>query len=190
MGFLGAPQWGRAPLARGLLYLPHVCPCQVRERLRAALERVGTLEEELAGAHRQVSHVWSLYATCSLRLVGTSWTVGSQEKLEYHGACLSFRLTDHPVPFRCLPCSRGQAFGMECQKRRGPWSWARNACGRWVTQNCRVGHSSPPFCTLFIAPTLHFCFYTLPSSRPLCLSPGRIRCHFLVWQFQIRPLLP
>lgn len=34
---------------------PHLLPGQVRERLRAALERVATLEEQLAGAHQQVS---------------------------------------------------------------------------------------------------------------------------------------
>lgn len=37
------------------------CLGQVRERLRAALERVTTLEEQLAGAHQQVSSPPSVY---------------------------------------------------------------------------------------------------------------------------------
>lgn len=33
---------------------------------------------------------------------------------------------------RYLPCSKGQEFEMEWQKKKGPWSWDQNTCGKWV----------------------------------------------------------
>lgn len=33
---------------------------------------------------------------------------------------------------RYLPCSRGREFEMAWQKKKGPWSWDQNACGKWV----------------------------------------------------------
>lgn len=44
---------------------------------------------------------------------------------------------------RYLPCSRGQEFEMEWQKKKGPWSWDQNACGKWVMGSCSEGAWSP-----------------------------------------------
>ena len=44
---------------------------------------------------------------------------------------------------RYLPCSRGQEFEMAWQKKKEPWSWDQNACGKWVMGLFRGSLSSP-----------------------------------------------
>lgn len=117
----------------------------MRERLRAALERVTTLEEQLAGAHQQVSACSpSMYLSWKPRLaqplpigflwmltaVSLSWleTAGRREAgdPEGSGAGRGSLVSDSlcwAVPYSCLPCSREQGSGTERRKRRGLWSW-------------------------------------------------------------------
>lgn len=45
---------------------------------------------------------------------------------------------------------------MEWQKRKGPWSWDQNACGKWVTGNCLAGACIPQVRNEKFCPPLPF----------------------------------